>query len=478
MDRSGYATFIMNRFKIYFGAFVFAVISCPVLLVGEAGITGFSPRYDDSKLDRTQANPVVSYSGILKQATPAVVAVTTKQLVRKGVVDPLEDFLRRYYGLPRGKQPRFEEERVPAGIGSGVIVTPQGHVITNAHVITDPRTGTLVEEVTVQLSNKKEYGAKIIGFDRSTDVAVLKIEAPESLPHVTLANSDFLEVGDVVFAVGNPLGIGKTVTMGIISATRRSELGVLEEGAYENFIQTDASINRGNSGGALLDAKGRLIGINTAIISQTGSSIGIGLAIPVNMVKNVLNDLVKGGGLKRGFLGVILDDDPDPSVQGAIVDRVEVDSPADQAGLQPRDVIVSAGGKPVTSVNQLRVAISQTPPGTRMLVKILRGGRKMDFYVTLDLRDDSALSPIPGVSLEPLNASSREAFKVPSSVRGIVVTKSTGEAQTFKEGVVLVEINGYPINSVAEAENRLKRGINRFYIWYRSKYQFLAYRIP
>jgi serine protease Do/serine protease DegQ len=469
---------MMNQLNVFLGTFVFAMIMFPLLCVREAHATGFTPQYDDSKLDRTQTSPVVSYSEILKKATPAVVAVTTKQVVRRGVKDPLEDFLRRYYGLPRGNQPRFEEESVPAGIGSGVIVTPQGHTITNAHVITDPRTGALVEEVTVKLSNKKEYEAKIIGFDRSTDIAVLKIDAPEPLPHATLANSDFLEVGDVVFAVGNPLGIGKTVTMGIISATRRSELGVLEEGAYENFIQTDASINRGNSGGALLDAKGRLIGINTAIISQTGASIGIGLAIPVNMVKNVLNDLVKGGGLKRGFLGVILDDDPDPSIQGAIVDRVEVDSPADQAGLKPRDIIVNAGGKPVTSVNQLRVAISQTQPGTRMLVKVLRDGRKMDFYVTLDLRDDPVSSPIPGVSLEPLSSSRREQFKVPSSVRGIVVTKSTGEAKTFKEGVVLVEINGDPINSVSDAERLLKRGINRFYIWYRNKFQYLAYRIP
>lgn len=468
----------MNRKNVYLGLFFFGILVNPFLEAKDSVATGFTPKYDNSKLDRTQASPVVSYSGILKKATPAVIAVTTKQLVRRGVADPLEDFLRRYYGLPRGNQPRFEEERVPAGIGSGVIVTPQGHVITNAHVITDPRTGSLVEEVTVQLSNKKEYEAKIIGFDRSTDIAVLKIESPEPLPHVTLANSDFLEVGDVVFAVGNPLGIGKTVTMGIISATRRSELGVLEDGAYENFIQTDASINRGNSGGALLDAKGRLIGINTAIISQTGASIGIGLAIPVNMVKNVLNDLVKGGGLKRGFLGVILDDDPDPSIQGAIVDRVEIDSPADQAGLKPHDIIVAAGGKPVLSFNQLRVAISQTPPGTRMLVKILRNGKSMDFYVTLDLRDDANQSPIPSVSLEPLNSSNRTQFKVPSSVRGIVVTKSTGEAKTFKAGVVLVEINGYPVNSVPDIERLLTRGINRFYVWYRNKFQYLSYRIP
>ncbi len=264
--------------------------------------------------------------------------------------------------------------------------------------------------------------------------------------------------------------------MGIVSATKKSELGVLEEGGYENFIQTDAAINRGNSGGALLDAKGRLIGINTAIISQTGASIGIGLAIPVNMVKKVLGDLVKGGGLKRGFLGVSLEESP--TVQGAIIDSVEPNSPAEQAGLKPRDVIVKAAGKSVASVNQLRVAISQTPPGTRVLVKALRNGKEMDFYVTLDLRQDSSSSPIPGILLEPLSPAKRNEFKIPSTVRGIVVTKSTGQAQTFKEGVVLVEINGYPVSTVPEAASRLKRGINRFYIWFRGKFTYLAYRVP
>lgn len=468
----------MNRLNIS-SLFLVLAFLCNGLMGQSDEIRGFSLNYDETKLDRSQTSPIVSYSRTLKKATPAVVAVTTKQVVRRlypGGTDPIEDFLRRYYGLPRINQPRVEEERVPAGIGSGVIVTPQGHTITNAHVITDPRTGKPVEEVTVKLSDKKEYEAKIIGFDRSTDVAVLKIDAAEPLPHVTLANSDFMEVGDVVFAVGNPLGIGMTVTMGIVSATKKSELGVLEEGGYENFIQTDAAINRGNSGGALLDAKGRLIGINTAIISQTGASIGIGLAIPVNMVKKVLGDLVKGGGLKRGFLGVSLEESP--TVQGAIIDSVEPNSPAEQAGLKPRDVIVKAAGKSVASVNQLRVAISQTPPGTRVLVKALRNGKEMDFYVTLDLRQDSSSSPIPGILLEPLSPAKRNEFKIPSTVRGIVVTKSTGQAQTFKEGVVLVEINGYPVSTVPEAASRLKRGINRFYIWFRGKFTYLAYRVP
>ena len=472
-------SFYMGRFRI-FTSFLAQIIFVSVAIDnGVSAKEGFTPRYDDSKLDRTQSNPIVSYAQTLRKSTPAVVAVTTKQVVRRlypGETDPIEDILRRYYGLPRINQPRVQEETVPAGIGSGVIVSPEGHIITNAHVITDPRTGVAVDEVTVKLSNKKEYEAEIIGFDRSTDIAVLKIDGTETLPHTTLANSDFLEVGDIVFAVGNPLGIGMTVTMGIVSGTKRSELGVLQqEGSYENFIQTDASINRGNSGGALLDAKGRLIGINTAIISQTGASIGIGLAIPVNMVKKVLSDFVRGGGVRRGFLGVTLEEDP--TLQGALIDRVEPDSPADQAGLKSRDLIISVGGKLVNSVNQLRVAISQTPPGTRMLVSALRDGTKKDFYVTLDLRDDSE-SPIPGILLEPLSIANRKEFDVPASVRGVVVKKSTGEAKTFKEGVVLVEINGYPIGSVSEAETRLKQGINRFYIWYRGKFTYLAYRIP
>ncbi len=267
---------------------------------------GFSLKVDDTDLDRGDAIPRQSYSRILEKSTPAVVSVTTQQVVKR-MYPTIEDFLRRYYGLPRVNEPNVKEENVPVGIGSGVIVTPEGHTITNAHVITDPRTGSLVEEVLVQLADKIEYKARIVGVDRSTDVAVLKIDHGEPLPFVTLGNSDFLKVGDIVFATGNPLGIGKTVTMGIVSATVRSELKVLDEkGSYENFIQTDASINRGNSGGALVDAKGRLVGINTAIISQTGGSVGIGLAIPVNIVKKVLTDFVQGGELRRGFLGVSL----------------------------------------------------------------------------------------------------------------------------------------------------------------------------
>ena len=442
---------------------------------------GFTLKVDDALIERFNANAPSSYAAALKKVTPAVVAVTTQQIVRRlypgNSLDPKQEFLRRYFGIPDLSKPRIEEEMVPAGIGSGVIVTPEGHTITNAHVITDPRTGELVQEVTIQLSNKTEYQAKIIGFDRSTDIAVLKIEADEELPHVTLANSDQLEVGDVVFAAGNPLGIGMTVTMGIVSATKRSELDVLaQEGSYENFIQTDAAINRGNSGGALVDANGRLIGINTAIISQTGASIGIGLAIPVNMVKKVLTDLVEQGGVQRGYLGVELEIAQDG--KGAIVGKVLNGSAAHLAGFELKDRIVTVGNILVDSINQTRLAISQTTPGTKLPIDVIRKGKRITLYVTLDLLGEKPKVSIPGVLLEELSSENRLRFDIPATARGVVVVKSTGKAETFKQGVVIVEINGFQVSSVQDVEEQIKSGINRFYVWYRGKYRFLAYRMP
>tara|TARA_B000000441_G_scaffold92878_1_gene64205 strand:+ start:576 stop:1967 length:1392 start_codon:yes stop_codon:yes gene_type:complete len=453
----------------------FLILTCVSL--GQS--KSFSLRVDESALDRSSPSPIQSYSTILKPSTPAVVAVTTQQLVRKlypGGSNPIEDMLRRYYGLPRLNQARIEEEKVPTGIGSGVIVSPQGHVVTNAHVITDPRTGELMEEVLVQMGGQKEYPADVIGYDHTTDIAVLKIDAEDELPFATLANSDQLQVGDIVFAVGNPLGIGMTVTMGIISATRKSELGILrEEGAYENFIQTDASINRGNSGGALLDAKGRLIGINTAIISQTGANIGIGLAIPVNMVRRALTDYIEEGKIRRGFLGVSLRSDLNQN--GAMVGSVVSGSAADKAGFLPGDKIIKVGDKQVSSVNQTRVAISQAKPGSKIPIEVLRNDKPLSLYVVLGSMSEE-LSPLPGIELALLTPESRQKYQVPNKVSGVVVTNSKGEVETFKEGVVLVEINGAQILDLDDVADNLYPGINRFYVWYRGKYRFLAYRIP
>ena len=468
----------MTYFRRSFFWFVFIVgVSGTSELFGQSN--GYSLKIDESDINRTSVQPIQSYSSILKGTTPAVVSVTTQQVVRRlypSGTNPIEEMLRRYYGLPRKNQPRLEEEKVPTGIGSGVIVSPQGHVVTNAHVITDPRTGELMEEIVVQIAEQREYPAQIIGFDHSTDIAVLKIEAEEELPFATLGNSDFLEVGDIVFAVGNPLGIGMTVTMGIVSATRKSELGVLrKEGAYESFIQTDASINRGNSGGALLDAKGRLIGINTAIISQTGASIGIGLAIPVNMVRRAITDYMEEGRIRRGFLGVSLRSDADGT--GVFVDDVVDGSAADGAGLLPGDEIVVVGERSVSSINQARVAISQSKPGTKLPIRVIRNHKPLTLFVTLGAMSEQ-MTPIPGVELATITPKNQKEYQIPSTVRGVLVTRSNGEMETFKEGVVLVEINGSQILSVEDVAENLYSGINRFYVWYRGKYRFLAYRIP
>lgn len=462
--------------RAFFFGFAFSILVSCHYLTAQLKI-----KVDNSQIDRSENAFTHSYAPVLSGATPAVVSVTTQQFVKRilpGGGNPLEEFLRRYYGYPRRYQPRVEEVPVPAGIGSGVIVTPDGYTITNAHVITaNPNTGDLVEEVLVKVSEKEEYKASIVGYDRSTDVAVLKIDADRPLPFVTLSNSENLQVGDVVFAVGNPLGIGKTVTMGIISATMKSELGVLgEAGAYENFIQTDASINPGNSGGALLDSKGRLIGINTAIISQTRSSIGIGLAIPVNMARKVLTDFVEDGGLRRGFLGVELNETDLNG--GAVITNVIPGSAASRAGLRKNDLILFIGKKEVNSVNQTRVAISQTSPDTKLPIKISRNGVEMTLLVTLGTMGEIRNNILPGVNLEILNNKNRKRFGIPDDAVGVVVVESSGAQDNFKKGVVIVEINGAPVRSIDDIQKNLQKGFNRFYVWYLGKYRFVSYRMP
>ena len=468
----------MNKLsKAILALLVFYFCSAGHLIFGQLKI-----KVDNSQIDRSGSNYTQSFAPVLSKSTPAVVSVTTQQFVKRilpGGGNPIEEFLRRYYGYPPLNQPRVEEVPVPGGIGSGVIVTPDGYTITNAHVITaNSSTGDLVQEVVVKVSEKEEYKASIVGFDRSTDIVVLKIDADRPLPYVAMSNSDNLMVGDVVFAVGNPLGVGKTVTMGIISATMKSELGVLgDAGSYENFIQTDASINPGNSGGALLDAKGRLIGINTAIISQTRSSIGIGLAIPVNIAKNVLTDFVEGGGeLRRGFLGVELGETNLPG--GALIGKVIPGSAASRAGLRQGDLILEVGSKEVNSVNQTRVAISQTAPGTKIPIKISREGVTMTLFVTLGMMGENGNNILPGVNLEVLDNKNRRKFRIPADTFGVLVVESSGAQDNFKKGVLIVEINGAPVRSLEDIKENLQRGFNRFYVWYLGKYRFVSYRMP
>ena len=268
----------------------------------------------DTPVDRSNLGAIVSFSDVLENVNPAVVGVYPSRIVRVSDrrSNPYDELLRRYFGfpIPEDQGGVAEERKLPQGIGSGVIISDDGYILTNFHVVTDER-GAQADEILVKLTDDREFTAEVVGSDQRTDVAVLKIDA-ENLPSLEMADSDKLRVGDIVFAVGNPLGVGLTVTMGIVSATGRSDLHLLGREGYENFIQTDASINPGNSGGPLVDAVGRLVGINTAIISRTGGNIGIGFAIPITLARNVLLNLIESGTVKRGFLGVnIRNLDPD-----------------------------------------------------------------------------------------------------------------------------------------------------------------------
>ena len=338
--------------------------------------------------------PLVSYADILGQATPSVVAVYTSRIVSDRQSLTLPEFYRQFgLSIPRvsPEEDSNRERRERLGVGSGVIISADGYIVTNYHVVQGMR-GREVDEILVRLNDGTEYVATLIGSDSKTDVAILKVDADESFPAVTLADSDLLRVGDIVFAIGNPRDLGLTATQGIISALERNRGGqILGAGSYENFIQTDAAINLGNSGGALLDAWGRLVGINTAIVSSSGGSIGLGFAIPVNMVLNVASNLIKSGEVPRGMLGLIPDDLSREmadafgleNARGALVYQVFEDSPASRGGIRHGDIIIKIDEREIDSAAELRLVVSQVLPGTKVAVTLLRQGKTMVMPITL-----------------------------------------------------------------------------------------------
>jgi Do/DeqQ family serine protease len=280
--------------------------------------------------------------------------------------------------------PSIPENELPRqqGLGSGVIVSGEGYILTNHHVVDG------AEEIRVELNNKRSYAARVVGSDRPSDLAVLKVDEP-NLPVLAMGDSDRARVGDVVLAIGSPLGLEQTVTAGIISAKGRTT--GISDGSFEDFIQTDASINQGNSGGALISATGELVGINSQILSPTGGNIGIGFAIPVNMAKNVMEQLVQTGRVRRGSLGVTIQ--PVTSevaaslglseVRGALINAVADRSPAQRAGLERGDVITAFNGAPVNDTNSLRNAVARSQPGTEVTLTIIRGRRQLELRATL-----------------------------------------------------------------------------------------------
>ncbi|MEO0509210.1 MAG: Do family serine endopeptidase [Verrucomicrobiota bacterium] len=454
---------------------------------------------DDKQIHSGKNGPLVSYADVLDKATPSVVAVYTAQIItdrRPSGRQQLPDFWRRQFGLPESDSSEEDEapreRRQELGAGSGVVISPEGYIITNHHVVQGMR-GRQADEIRVQLSDGREYEAELVGSDQKTDVAVLKIEAEEVLPALTLADSDKLRVGDVVFAIGNPLDIGMTATQGIVSAVGRDQGGrVLGPGSYENFIQTDAAINFGNSGGALIDAWGRLIGINTAIVSGTGGSIGIGFAIPVNMALNVTENLVESGAVPRGMLGLfpgnlnrdLADAFGRESMKGALVNQVQEDSPAQQAGIEHGDIITFIDEIEIESAQQLRLVVSQMLPGSKVMVTLIRQGKTMEIPVTLGSLDGNPVDAEPdlikGVLLREIDEEIREEFSIPDEIEGLFVAVVEGDSPFFEKLErlnVILEVNGEKVDQPEDVENLLKEGINRLYIWFEGSKRFVVIKL-
>jgi len=419
-----------------------------------------------------------SFSSVVKKVAPSVVNVFSSKTVRLPAgMNPFynDPFLRRFFGFgddsggnsnprnPNRQSPPHKEQ----GLGSGVIITKDGYILTNNHVVEG------ADEIKVGLvDGKKECVAKLVGSDPKTDVAVLKIDAKD-LPAATLGDSDKLEVGDVVLAIGNPFGVGQTVTMGIVSALGRSNVHIAD---YENFIQTDASINPGNSGGALVDAEGRVVGINTAILSRTGGNLGIGFAVPINLARDIMERIIKDGRVIRGYLGIMIQP-VTPELQkafnladssGALVGEVTPGSAAEEAGLKAGDVIVEYDGKKVVDAKELRMVVSQMAPGKKVNLKAIREGKEKTFAVTLrelpadkqsaaggEEPNSGAVGVLEGVVIADLNPEIRRQINAPEKLNGVVVMQVDPDSPAYdaglREGDVIQEIDRKPVKDVQEA---------------------------
>lgn len=457
-------------------------------------------RQDTRAIAQEAGRPVVSYADVLEQATPSVVSVYTSRITGGANAAPRQvpEFFRQF-GLPvpeqNGSAQPQRERRESLGVGSGVIISSDGYIVTNEHVVTGLR-GEAADEILIRLSDNSEYVAELIGSDTKTDVAVLKIETEDPLPALTIADSRKLRVGDVVFAIGNPLDVGLTATQGIVSAIGRNSRQILGPGAYEDFIQTDAAINLGNSGGALVDAWGRLVGLNTAIVSRSGGSNGIGFAIPLDLALNVVRNLIESGEVPRGLLGLFPEDlDRDmaeafglDSTRGALVNQVQPDSPAERGGILHGDVILRIDDVEIESAPQLRLVVSQMMPGTEVAVELVRQGKPMSLQVVLGSLNGPVATVEPeqgilrGVTLGQIDDADRKAFTIPEEIDGVLVESVSpdspySEIDEFSRGLVMLEVNGRAVSTPDEVQASLKKGANRFYTWFAGTKRFIVLRV-
>lgn len=438
----------------------------------------------------------MSYANVVEKVLPSVVTIFSSAPADTPDVEDippnLRPFFYRFFGIPEDEIDEFEENRNPRrrtpremprqrGVGSGVIITTDGYILTNNHVIEE---SDKIEVAVDGNGSAKTYEAKVIGTDPLSDVALIKIPAKGLTPAV-IGNSTQLRVGDIVLAAGAPMELNLSVTQGIVSALGRSGVGILDRGrmgGYEDFIQTDASINPGNSGGPLVDSLGRLVGINTAIMSRSGMSAGIGFAIPINMALTIVEDLLDDGAVQRGYLGVQIRDLQSEDLEvfklddraGSLVSVVVGGSPADQGGVQVGDIVISVNGQRVDNTAKLRNIVGSIKPNTSVPVGVLRDGKKMTLQVKLGTLDEDTIAAagrggdprssepsgiaevVEGVKAQNLTAELREKYEIPDDVSGVAVVEvakeSTAAAMGIQEGDVITQVAKEDVSSAKEAQ--------------------------
>lgn len=424
----------------------------------------------------TSQNSIYSYSNAINEVKKSVVNISTQKKVTNNLGghpifnDPL---FRQFFGDLYNNMPK---DRIERSLGSGVIISSDGYIVTNNHVIDG------ADKILVSLpdNSKKEYEAKIIGKDPRSDLAVIKINA-KNLPFAKLGDSNDLMIGDVVFAIGNPFGVGETVTQGIVSALNKTSMGIND---YENFIQTDASINPGNSGGALVDSRGALIGINTAILSRTGGNHGIGFAIPSDMVKRITSVLIEKGSIERGFLGVGIQDVTDNLSNlyngkiGAVLINVDSNSAAAKAGLKVWDLIIAVNNKTISSASELKNIIGSFSPNEVVTIKYIRDKKEYTAKVKLDRLENNETAQIDntqnnnttanknyGLSVENITNQIRQANRLSNNFNGVIVSNVVENSKAyevgFEKGDVIFQIEDMSINNVKDFNNAMKKYQNK-----------------